>query len=178
MVNEFPKMEVNLGQIDGRESFSFEDLFELPEHEVGPLKCEIRVQADVTSMGSRYLLDAEVECDIHGECSRCLKDCVTKLSTGFDIIFQRSGGDEASGAGGEGDYVLLSSEEEYCCDIFPRVKESVLLNIPMKILCRKECKGLCPVCGNDLNIEECGCEREQTDPRWVALDKLKNSGKR
>ena len=44
----------------------------------------------------------------------------------------------------------------------------------MEILCAEDCKGLCPICGANLNIEECGCERDETDPRWAPLNELLN----
>ncbi|NMA14219.1 MAG: DUF177 domain-containing protein [Clostridia bacterium] len=39
----------------------------------------------------------------------------------------------------------------------------------MKTLCREDCKGLCPICGSNLNIKQCRCERESIDPRLAAL---------
>ncbi|MCX6003520.1 MAG: DUF177 domain-containing protein [Chloroflexi bacterium] len=49
--------------------------------------------------------------------------------------------------------------------------------MPMKPLCKDECAGLCSICGKDLNLEECGCQKEEVDPRWAELLKLKNSNK-
>jgi uncharacterized protein len=43
----------------------------------------------------------------------------------------------------------------------------------MKPLCREDCRGLCPRCGSDLNVSECGCVVEEVDPRWRALQLLK-----
>ena len=58
------------------------------------------------------------------------------------------------------------------CDIFPRVHESVLLELPIRFLCREDCKGLCSVCGADLNEKDCGCPEKEPDPRWQGLKKL------
>jgi uncharacterized protein len=57
-------------------------------------------------------------------------------------------------------------------DITEIVQEQLILSIPMKPLCEENCKGLCPVCGANLNIQECGCEREKVDPRLSILKKL------
>ncbi|MDD2499121.1 MAG: DUF177 domain-containing protein, partial [Desulfitobacteriaceae bacterium] len=59
-------------------------------------------------------------------------------------------------------------------DILPQVLQTILLELPMKVLCREDCKGLCPVCGTNLNIKECRCERESIDPRLAALKNLLN----
>jgi uncharacterized protein len=46
--------------------------------------------------------------------------------------------------------------------------------VPMKPLCREDCRGLCPTCGEDLNVTACGCAAEAADPRWEALRLLRN----
>ena len=65
-------------------------------------------------------------------------------------------------------------------DISPLIDENIILNIPQKVLCSEDCKGLCPVCGANLNVREeggvfsaesCGCERDG-DPRFDALKSL------
>jgi uncharacterized protein len=53
------------------------------------------------------------------------------------------------------------------------VEEQILLNIPMKPLCHDGCKGLCNICGADLNLGECGCDRWQSDPRFAVLYSVK-----
>jgi uncharacterized protein len=57
-------------------------------------------------------------------------------------------------------------------DITEDVREAVLLAVPAKKLCKKECKGICPQCGANLNHGDCNCTFTQTDPRWDALKKL------
>ncbi len=49
---------------------------------------------------------------------------------------------------------------------------NLYINIPSKILCSADCKGLCPVCGGNLNVKDCGCKNDTTDPRFDILDKL------
>ena len=58
-------------------------------------------------------------------------------------------------------------------DLEPLLREQVILAVPFAPLCREDCKGLCPVCGNDLNQQECGCDRAPIDPRLAALKDLK-----
>jgi len=53
------------------------------------------------------------------------------------------------------------------------MREQFYLALPMKPLCREDCKGLCPRCGEDLNVKGCGCVIETADPRWEALKTLK-----
>ena len=58
-------------------------------------------------------------------------------------------------------------------DIDELVREQVILAIPVRVLCREDCRGLCPTCGADRNFKECGCESAETDPRWAALKNLR-----
>ncbi len=59
-------------------------------------------------------------------------------------------------------------------DTLPILRETVLLSIPMKPLCKPDCKGLCPVCGANLNREQCGHRPQRVDPRWLKLLELKD----
>jgi uncharacterized protein len=59
-------------------------------------------------------------------------------------------------------------------DLGPMVREVMVLDAPMSPLCRDDCRGLCPQCGVDLNVETCSCSGEVADPRWGALDQLKD----
>ena len=58
----------------------------------------------------------------------------------------------------------------YLIDIDELIMTDVTLEIPFQLLCREDCKGLCPVCGSDLNEKTCNCTQKQIDPR---LEKLK-----
>ena len=46
------------------------------------------------------------------------------------------------------------------------------MNLPGRFLCSEDCKGLCPKCGADLNLGDCGCDKEDIDPRWADLQKI------
>ena len=59
-------------------------------------------------------------------------------------------------------------------DIGAWVRDAIALALPEQILCRPECAGLCPVCGKDLNIEPHEHVDEVTDPRWAALEQLRD----
>jgi len=53
------------------------------------------------------------------------------------------------------------------------LKEQILLALPVKQVCRADCKGLCPLCGKNLNAESCDCEVSMPDPRWSALEDIR-----
>ena len=70
-------------------------------------------------------------------------------------------------AGIEKKYRVL--EEEIMKDV---VRRGILTGLPMKILCRDDCKGLCPICGRDLNEGGCECRTDYIDPRFESLRSL------
>jgi uncharacterized protein len=173
MSTDHPKMEIDLGHVSERAKFDFKESFEISETELGRYGCEVAVEATLTSMGNRYLLDARIDCSLSGQCSRCLEECVHPVSTGVQMVFQREGfsGEVPSGIS-ENDFVILTADEEYCYDIFPRIMEAVILEVPIKVLCSEDCRGLCPVCRVNLNRHQCDCASTSIDPRWEPLKKV------
>ncbi len=71
------------------------------------------------------------------------------------------------------DLEMLSIDTDHI-DTTSYIREQVLLHVPMKALCRVDCKGLCSQCGKDLNASSCDCSPEPSDPRWAGLSALKS----
>jgi uncharacterized protein len=86
----------------------------------------------------------------------------------------KDGGDR--GAGG-GSFAPEDAEEDTysgkVVDLDPIVREQILLALPGYPVCDEGCKGLCPVCGANLNERDCGCDRRVPDPRWAGLKNVK-----
>jgi uncharacterized protein len=60
-------------------------------------------------------------------------------------------------------------------DLAAPIREAIILEVPQLILCRPDCRGLCPTCGTDRNEATCSCAPEGGDPRWEALKRLRGS---
>ncbi len=107
-------------------------------------------------------------------CSRCLEPFDFTVTESFkDVFFPSSlcfhhGVHELSREELE---VLYYSHGEI--DLSLIYLEKTYLAIPMKPLCSEDCKGICPICGKNLNYGECGCNRRSTDPRWQKLAEIK-----
>ena len=99
----------------------------------------------------------------HGVCRRCAVACAGPLDIDVRELYQRVVTDPDAFELGD----LL--------DLEPMVRELLLLDAPGAPLCRPECRGLCPVCGADLNTATCTCSTEVSDPRWAALDALRDA---
>ena len=80
--------------------------------------------------------------------------------------------DGEDAATGEDDLDLYPYDGEEV-DLAPLFRDQIILAVPFAPLCSEDCKGLCPVCGTDLNTGSCTCDRAVIDPRWSALKTLK-----
>ncbi len=163
-------MELDLGHSGGRETFSFKEEFPVRGPEEEDVPCRASVTVESTRTGSSYLLEGEIEAAVRLECSRCLKAFDFKIITEFSLVLQRGRGMPDTIE--EEDFILLSEAQEYDFDIFPVVREAILIEMPIKYLCAESCMGICPGCGADLNEGACGCGEETGDPRWDSLKKL------
>jgi uncharacterized protein len=111
-------------------------------------------------------------------CNRCLAPIHEPASSEVElmILVERPGskGEERGEHElKEGDMGVLWLDGEIL-ETRPILLEQLQLNIPMKPLCRPDCKGLCPVCGGDRNRVACSCEEASPDPRWAALAAIKS----
>jgi DUF177 domain-containing protein len=107
-------------------------------------------------------------------CARCLKECIVPIVSEFKeyFILQRYAPDEQDKELVHDDLDISFLPEEGI-ELRDIVEEQIWLDIPMKPLCHDSCKGLCTICGADLNSGECGCDRHDIDPRFTALKGFK-----
>lgn len=66
----------------------------------------------------------------------------------------------------------LNIDDHHNLDLSEVIRQGLLLAVPMELVCRPDCLGLCPNCGGNRNLGECQCEQEPVDPRWSALQDL------
>lgn len=105
-------------------------------------------------------------------CGRCLEDVTEVVDFSIDRrvdlnVEDRNKADE--------DIEELSYIDGYHLDVDQLIHTEILINLPFRVLCSEDCKGLCFKCGANLNKGECGCDREQLDPRMsVIQDIFKN----
>ncbi|MDO5377323.1 MAG: DUF177 domain-containing protein [Clostridia bacterium] len=93
---------------------------------------------------------------IESPCARCLKPTVTEVSAEVSEAFIRDKGQEREP--GEDGYLYTG----HVLELDDAVRTALLLELPSRILCREDCRGLCPQCGADLNVHECSCQKDLT----------------
>ena len=109
----------------------------------------------------------EFSTHVRYKCDRCLETFQKEVRGSFEQIYTMGGREVTDNI----EIMQLSADTKEI-DISPLLREAVLLNHPIKMLCSTECKGICPNCGVDLNKDECRCGEGQIDPRWEELRKL------
>ncbi len=108
-------------------------------------------------------------------CSRCLVETVHDVVSAFTIVYSKDAGlkqDEEEVELAEEDLISVTYEGDEI-DFTSEITEQVLLAIPLKPLCREDCRGLCGNCGTDLNVAECGCDRQDVNLKFNALKNFK-----
>jgi uncharacterized protein len=118
----------------------------------------------VDNVSGRFLLGGGLEASGEAVCSRCLKEFTIRWDVPVEIIVLL---DETSDEG-EGDSLVLHQRTGEV-DLRPPLRESAILAFPQAPVCAEDCRGLCPQCGIDRNLEDCSCADEATDPRWDGL---------
>lgn len=133
----------------------------------------IFTQVQIVKNSETLFLTGTVSTTVGMKCARCLESFQTHLQSGFELIFR------TRAVTGEKSEIELSKEDlitfEYkgkVIDLHDRVGETLLLAIPIKPLCSEECKGLCPICGQDLNKGECGCRQKVFSSKFSELRSL------
>lgn len=158
-----------------------------------------RVDSDLTGV---YRLVGSMSCRIEVPCVRCLEPFLMDVHEKLDLLYlpqsqnvarprspqggthethgkRRDRPSEASHHGGEldergleADELAVSFYQEDRIDLTQMILEQIVLALPMKPLCRVDCRGLCPECGANRNTASCACTQEDTDPRWASLKTL------
>ncbi len=107
-------------------------------------------------------------------CARCLVPVVYPVERSFDLLYRPlgidSGHEELSVTDAEAEIGYYEGEGLLLEDA---LREQVLLALPLKTICREDCKGLCPHCGTNMNETQCACVDDVEDPRWSALKEIR-----
>ena len=117
-------------------------------------------------------VEGSAEIKFETRCDRCLTEVPTVLNLEFDRVVTSPGTATEDEEDDE-----IGFMEGYQFDVEAFVYHEIMLNWPVKILCQDECKGVCPVCGQNLNKKDCGCDTFVPDPRMAAIKDIFNANK-
>ena len=100
-------------------------------------------------------------------CGRCLEEVPTQICFDIDKKLDIREGELFDDEMEENDYLI-----GFELDVDKLVYAEILVNWPMKVLCKEDCEGICKVCGANLNKGDCGCQRTELDPRMAAIQDI------
>jgi uncharacterized protein len=138
--------------------------------QVDPL--EFRGSAELVE--GQIRVSGELHTRLEMVCARCLEPVQEEISREFDLFYRPlepvHPDEEVRLKNADIDIGFFKGEGLFLADV---LAEQVLLAIPMKVICRSDCRGLCPSCGANLNADECRCEKHAGDSRLAPLARLK-----
>jgi len=169
-------MRIELDKLEGKKG-DFAHVYQLEE--LNPIDERVTliepaaVTGKIRLAGNDVFVNGHIDTRVRVECDRCLQPVQFPVNTEFQLEY-------IPGSEYESCQTAELTEAEMSIAVFDGtaidvdeiVKEQVLLTVPTRLLCREDCKGICPQCGMDRNAGECNCATNDTDPRWAALKNL------
>jgi uncharacterized protein len=127
----------------------------------------------VERVGQKVAVAGRFEATAHLSCSRCLESLVARVEPGVDLQLVPQPSSRQGQVELGRDDLEVDFYQGDVLDVAGLLRSETDLALPMKPLCRPECRGLCPVCGGNRNVTECRCEPRETDPRLAPLEALR-----
>ncbi len=141
------------------------------------LDAPLTVKIEIYRAGDKYVVEGYLEGPLKVGCDRCLKVHSRQIHSDFRVFMALPPPDME-----EGEIELLEEDLEVNfikgeeIDLDEIIQEQLYLSLPIKSLCREDCRGLCPLCGKDLNEGDCACEKPGGHPGFSVLKGIKIIG--
>ena len=163
-------MKIKISNLsEGSHNFRFVE----PVKSVGlevPFEGKIEIEVELKKTHNQIILDSSILVSTKFDCDRCAVPFSKILNVKYEMVYLLG----VKTIGIESDNLTYLSPETDLIDISNDVRDFSILSVPMKKLCRDDCKGLCYKCGKNLNEGDCFCNKDETDSRWFPLIELKN----
>ena len=134
----------------------------------------LEVRATAELVDGQIRIFGTLQTKLEMVCARCLETVAEEVSRDFDLFYRPmatvQGSEDAHLNLDDTEIAFFEGDGLFLADV---LAEQVNLALPMKVICRSDCRGLCPNCGANLNHEECRCETHSSDPRLMPLARLK-----
>jgi len=137
----------------------------------------VKVNGKLKRIDHEVFFTGELQTILQVICTRCLKSFSLPVNNKIQAHFVPQGKEPSPGSEVEIKETDIEKEvyHEDRIDLRASVRDQILLDLPFISVCQKDCKGICPVCGNDFNANQCECQNEEeVDPRLAVLKKLKD----
>jgi uncharacterized protein len=137
-----------------------------------PLRASGQAELVMGSLGE-IQVKGQVKVRLQSECDRCLESAVFPVDSEFELYYRpvaEGYGEEKSLDASEAEMGFYEGDGLELNDV---LREFVLLALPMQKLCEENCKGICPMCGQNRNQNDCNCQMVEGNDRWAALKELR-----
>jgi uncharacterized protein len=139
-----------------------------------PFIGKISTKVSLNKLSDQIIADVNSKLLAEFECDRCTCKFESTITSNYKMVYLMKNNESES----DDINVTFINRDADKISLDNDVREFAILAIPMKKLCKEDCKGLCPRCGVDLNFEKCNCQKEEINPVWLPLienkDKLNN----
>lgn len=122
--------------------------------------------------GGMFMVSARISGAVVVPCRRCLQPTEIPLEESFRVVYQEPGRDALGSEEPGDDDIVWIERNATRIELDEQVRDRLFLETDWYPLCRPDCQGICPVCGQDLNGGSCDCRLEAVDTRWKALEGL------
>jgi uncharacterized protein len=171
-------MRLDLSQVrTGREHYEkvYDPGVFSADREAFQVVAPVALSFDILKDKEQFHFTGTVRTTLELPCSRCLEPFRSPVDASFDLRYQphalNTGSDEREI---EEDDLSTAFYENDEIDLGQLMREQFYLSVPMKPLCQDDCRGLCPLCGTNLNRGTCECKQDWVDPRLAVLKNLKH----
>jgi uncharacterized protein len=159
--------KINLLSFDAQKEFFFEAnkseiAFDKGIELVDAMKVELTLTKDASTV---VVVEGRMDGEVKMECSRCLSEFIMPVTVGFAVIYK-----EKNSMTEEDRSADVCEYDNNEIDLYPYLRETMILELPVKQVCSEDCKGLCSVCGKNRNEEGCKCEIKETYKPFEGLD--------
>jgi uncharacterized protein len=172
-IEEIPEGGLNFDVLEGKEHFGI-------DQSDCALTEGVKVCGKLTKIEWEVCFAGYVEANLLVICTRCLKPFILQVKNKVQAHFVPREKQPSPGSEFEISETDIEKEiyEEGRIDLHGPIRDQILLEVPLILLCQQNCKGICPECGNDRNSDPCKCENNgDIDPRFAVLQKLKDKFK-
>ena len=165
-------MKIQIGSLsEGLHEYQFTT----PIEEVGlaePFHGDVKASVTLEKTGTQMVLRGAVSTQGDFTCDRCARQFPLTVKASYRMFYVAEGGEFEGIDPAELQAIAPGTGT---LDITEDVRQTAMLAIPLKLLCAEGCRGLCPRCGKNLNVETCSCTVEEGDARWEPLRSLRGS---
>ena len=136
----------------------------------------VQVDLNIERSLQTFQVKAHLHADLLGECCRCLEAAQASMTALLAILLQRkeASAEELKAMEEDEDVVILDPGTRQV-NLSEYLRQALVLDMPLRVYCQSDCKGLCSQCGQALNSGPCACSNKEPDERWATLADLKFS---